>query len=494
MSGVPLHIAVPDGTAPYWLALLHRSGLPVHALGSAPAAGALLFLPDAAGTRCAATRREVERLRQRGTPALAGREWGATFGVQLPGGRALGLSVATNAGVRRLDPAPLLVLPLPAAAMLLRASAELTTITGADGRSVMEVIATADHGGLRRCVLGGLRSLAFACDRPFVHLAHAPLGFDATLAVRIDADSYRTTATAATTASLARAGLRATWFLDVERHQLHGGLHCARELRAAGHEVQSHFFRHYTYRSAARNEQNLRRSLDELRALGVTATAAAAPFGTWNRGLDVALRACGMRWSSEFSRVHDEVPGAFSGQADEVWQVPIHPVCPALLFAAGADVATVHAWFLAELQQCLQRGEPAVFYGHPIDDLERCPELLPSVAAAARQQVRSLWQPTLGELHDFYRQRAVQTVHVELADDGLRGDVDGRAPLVVERAGKPAVHVAGSFVLPLETTTEAVNPHGPILMPAPYRPRTGRRDRLRTHRLQFARLLRELRR
>ena len=191
MSGVPLHIAVPDGTAPYWLAMLHRSGLPVHTLDSAPAAGALLFLPDAAGTRCAATRREVERLRQRGTPALAGREWGATFGVQLPGRHALGLSVATNAGVRRLDPAPLLVLPLPAAATLLRASAQLTTIPGADGRSVMEVIATADHGGLRRCVLAGLRSLAFACERPFVHLAHAPLGFDATLAVRIDADSYR---------------------------------------------------------------------------------------------------------------------------------------------------------------------------------------------------------------------------------------------------------------------------------------------------------------
>lgn len=499
MSGAPLQIAVPDGTAPYWHALLRRSGLRTGTIGAAAPgadAGTTLFLPDAHGLGDRALRREVARLRENGVPTLAGREWGACFGVELPAGDDVGFgtAAATTAAVRRIDPAPLLVLPLPRADRLLRPAAQLTTLAGPEGLVAREVIAAADHGGLRRCLEAALRSLAFAAGRPFVHLAHAPLGYDGALAIRIDADDHRAASTRAVSDSLAEAGLRATWFIDVERHLLRDGMPGVRDLRRDGHEVQSHFFRHYTYRSAAANERNLRRSLTELRELGITATAAAAPFGTWNHGLDAALRACGMRWSSEFSRVHDDVPGPVCGAADEPWQVPIHPVCPALLFAAGATPEQVHTWFLAELRACLQRGEPAVFYGHPIADLEVVPGLLPELARAARAAVRSLWQPTLGELHDFHRRRAAQEWTAEVHGDRVAGTCDGPAPLVVERDAEPAAVVAGEFGVALRPTDRPGRDHGPILIPAAYRPRAQRRDRLRTHRLQLARLLREIRR
>lgn len=494
MSAAPLHIAVPEGTAPYWLSLLRRSGLPVRTLGSCDHANATLFLPDAAGLGSRALRRTVAQLRFSGTPVLAGPSWGEALDVHLPGGDELGLGGETE-GVRRIDPSPLLVLPLPSAERLLRASAQMTTLAGPDGLAADEVLATADHGGLRRCIESSLRSLAFAAGRPFVHLAHSPLGFDGAFVFRVDADDHRAPATATLLDSLSRAGLRSTWFLDVERHLLRGGLaDTVRQLREGGHEIQSHFFRHYTYRTAARNQRNLQRSLDELRPLGVAPTAAAAPFGSWNAGLDQALRACGMQWSSEFSRVHDDVPGPLAGAADEPWQVPVHPVCPALLFAAGADAEAVSRWFRAELQNCLQRGEPAVFYGHPIADLERCPDLLPELAASARSAVRSLWQPTLGELHAFARQRAAQDIAIEVADGHIEGDADGPAPLVIERAEMPSVCVAGAFSLPQAAAVPTTHDHGPILVPAPYRPRSTRRNRLRTHRLQFARLLREIRR
>jgi hypothetical protein len=494
MTAAPLHIAVPEGTAPYWLSLLQRSGLPTRTLGSVDHTAATLFLPEGAGLDSRALRRTVARLRFGGTPVLAGPAWGEALDVHLPPGTEVGLGNAAE-GVRRIDPSPLLVLPLPGAERLLRASASLTTLQGPDGLAAGEVIATADHGGLRRCIESSLRSLAFAAGRPFARLAHAPLGFDGTFAFRVDADDYRAAATATLLASLSRAGLRSTWFLDVERHLSGDGLRdTVQRLRAGGHEVQTHFFRHYTYRSTARNQRNLQRSLDELRALGVAPNAAAAPFGSWNAGLDAALRACGMQWSSEFSRVHDDVPGALAGATDEPWQVPIHPVCPALLFAAGADVGAVSRWFLAELRECLQRGEPAVFYGHPIADLERCPDLLPELATTARSSVRSLWQPTLGELHTFARQRAAQSLCIDLVDGRIEGDTDGPAPLVLERADLPPATVAGAFSLPQGEPTPFTHDHGPILVPAPYRARTAHRDRLRTHRLQFARLLREIRR
>ncbi|MBM4062359.1 MAG: hypothetical protein FJ265_14865 [Planctomycetes bacterium] len=489
----PLHVAIPDGTGPYWRGLLGRAGLPVRELGTADHAAATLFLPDAAGLASRALRQIVARWRGAGVPALAGPAWGKVFGVHLARGAGIGLCRGEAALVRRLDPAPLLVLPLPDAERLLRAPACLQELAGPRGANAREVISTADHGGLRRCVTAALRGLAFAAGRPFVHLAHLPPGRHGALAVRIDADGYRQEATDGVLAALHGAGLRATWFVDVERHLLRGGLPHVRAIAAAGHEVQSHFFRHYTYRSAARNERNLRRSLDELARIGIVATAAAAPFGTWHPGLDRALRACGLRWSSEFSRAHDDVPGGLAGTADEPWQVPVHPVCPALLLAGGAGPAAVREWFGAELRQCLARGEPAAFYGHPIDDLGRVPDLLPALAAAARDLAPSLWTPTLGELHPFCRRRAAQPLHVEFDGDVARGEVDGAAPLVVERAGAPPATVYGNFAL------RAVRPalaedHGPVLVPAPYRPRARGRDRLATRKLQLRRLLHELRR
>jgi len=489
MTATPNTIAVPDGTAPYWLGLLRRIGLATSRLdGATSASSATLFLPEDTGSRDPALRRLVTQLQAAGAPVLAGRSWGERLGLRLPNGGDLGLDRNPAPGQRSLQPAPLLVLPLPSHQRLLREDHGFAELRGPEDLRVHEFVATADHGGLRRCIAHGLRNLQFAVGRPFAYLAHQPHGYRQTLAIRIDADSFDATATATTLASLADAGLRATWCIDVERHQLRGGMPALAHIAAAGHELQSHAYHHYTYRSSARNRANLQRSLRELAAVSVHADAVVAPFGSWNPGFAAAVAACGLRWSSEFSRVHDDVPGPLAGSADEPWQVPIHPVCPALLFAAGADADAVTQWFLAELAQCQARREPAVFYGHPIADLERCPRLLPTLAAAARRD-GPLWQPTLGELHDFYRQRAVQDFAVFPAAGGCSGTVAGPAPLVVETADQATAVVTGHFTLP----EAARPPHPAVLIPQGFQPRAGRRQKLRHHRLRLARLLRELR-
>lgn len=475
MSPRRLQIAVPAGTAGYWLALLRRGGLPIGELDERVGPGAIVFLPDAAGSRSPALRQAVAAHRRRGGAVLAGSAWAGVLG--LPAG-AEGTTCTMD---------------LPEASALLRADARMQTLRGAVDRPVREIVATVDHGRLRRDVEAALRALAFTVDLPFVSLAHAPVGHDGTLAVRIDADGYRAEATTALLDTLAQAGLRATWFIDVERHQANGGLPALATIAAAGHELQSHAFRHYTYRSTARNAANLRRAAVLLAEQGIPVTAVAAPFGTWNPGFDAALRQSRALWSSEFSRVHDDVPGPLAGGADEPWQVPVHPVCPALLFAAGASVAEVHGWFRGELMQCLQRGEPAVVYGHPIDDLGRCPELLADLHATARMHVATLWQPTLGELHTFYRARADQRCEVEVDADGVHGVVEGPAPLRIERRGRPTATVHGVFHQVVAHAAAPVVPI-PARRPEPWRaePRTG--ERLRTSKLRLQRLLREWRR
>lgn len=482
----PLHIAVAPDVDPYWRALLQRSGLPVRELGRGNHAASVLFLPDAAGLRSPTVRELVASLRQAGRPLLAGARWGRELGAASPAG---------TQGVRDDRRAPMLVLPLPDARTLLRSRAEATALGAGGGPAPaepapVEIVAVVDHGALRRRIEAGLRQLSFAVGQPFVRLAHMPQGHDGALAVRVDADSYRADATASVVASLHTACLRATWCIDVERHLRHGGMPAVAALSAAGHEVQSHFFHHYTYRNARRNEANLRRSLSELAAIGISADAAAAPFGSWNPGLAQALQHTGMRWSSEFSRVYDEVPGPVSGAPGEVWQVPIHPVCPALFFAAGAGDRAVERWFSRELHRCRLRGEPAVFYGHPIADLERVPALLPKLAQLARSSCRLLWQPTMGELHAFAVARASQSIDVAVHENRLRGEVSGPAPLLVEHIDGLTQTLSGCIDVSLSTRET------PVLLPRPDAAAAAPRHRsqpMRTRKLQLARLWRELR-
>lgn len=485
----PLHVALPEAAHPYWRALLQRSGVPLVALDERTGPETTLFLPDAADHESPARRAQVLRLHAAGAPILTGTAWAHALGVPTRlawfGDADPGAVLATQA-----TPAPLAMLDLPSAERLLRPAASLLQLTGPGGLAVREILATVDHGGLRRRIEQALRRLAHAAGRPFAQFAHHPGDHQATLAIRVDADGYRRSATTAVRDALRAAGLRSTWFIDVERHARGDGLADLPDLAAAGHELQSHGFRHYTYRSAARNVRNLRRSAAGLAAFGVRATAAAAPFGSWYPGFDQALRALGWSWSSEFARVHDDVPGPLGGTAAEPWQVPIHPVCPNLLFAAGADAAGVAAWFQAALRTCFERGEPAVFYGHPIDDLERCPGLLTALAASARAG-GPLWQPTLGELVAFYRERAV--AHVEAHPDAGRWTVTatGPAALRIFHPDGNEQRIGGRGVLDFAAATGR---HHPLVLVPQQRAQRPPRAPLRTRKLQLARLWRELRR
>ncbi|MBL8725823.1 MAG: polysaccharide deacetylase family protein [Planctomycetes bacterium] len=489
----PLHVAIPAAAHPYWRAALQRSGVPTASLDANTGPESTLFLPDAGDHDSPAQRQHVVRLHRAGAPVLAGTAWAQTLDMPT---RLHWFGSADPGAVlaARTTPAPLAILDLPSAERLLRPAASLARRTGPGGLAVREVLADVDHGALRRRVERALCHLAHTAGRPFARFAHHPGAYRQTLAIRIDADGFRAAATAALRASLQRANLRSTWFVDVERHARGDGLAGLADLAADGHELQSHGFRHYTYRSRARNERNLRRSAAALAAFGVRATATAAPFGTWNPGFEQAVRALGWTWSSEFSRVHDDVPGPLGGTPDEPWQVPVHPICPALLFAAGAGVAEVHAWFLAELAACRERGEPAVFYGHPIDDLERCPDLLPELAVAARA-AGPLWQPTLGELVAFHRERSTSTLTARSTATGIEIESSGPAALQVQMPDGSEQWVLGrGTAAALEPAAAPNAADSALLVPQPRRRVRADRAPLRTKKLQLARLWRELKR
>lgn len=493
MNAPSLHVAVSADVDPCWLDLLVRSGLPVRWLGTCDHSAAVLFLPDRAGLTSAATRALVDRCQQQGLGIVAGAHWGSV----LLGGRVRTLhATEVVAGERGLpaspvrlhcdvevlagatagrvwpadipavasarSPAPVLVLPLPTTAGLLGSHARTVPVAIGVGRPAGALVMGADHAALRRLCTVALASMAHRSGRPFARLGSAPRGFAGTLAVRVDAGAFMPPAAATVLASLHAAGQRATWFLDIQQWTAAGGREAIAHLVAAGHEVQSHCFRHYAWRSGPRNRDNLRQSIAGLTALGIRATAAAVHDG--NAGLAAVVRECGLDWWS--GPRHDDVPGTFGGDPEGPWQVPVHPVRPASLLDAGCSEEEVNDWFGALLLAKLREGEPAVLHGRVAGELDRCPGLLPHLDRIARSLPVPMWRPTLGELFAFHRARALQPVECRLGPDTVHGEVDGPAELWIDQPDGMRVTVHGSFVTPRVAASVPELGQDPVLIPA----------------------------
>ena len=490
-------VAIPRTLAPYWLDLLQRSGVPMTLLGDEGARGTVGFCAGLDLARDRVAHDHLRALWRAGVPlvldarafaSLTGRDAetvrvervsgdGRLFAdanavrlpmrLAIPGGARFGWVSPQGRAAIAIDEsgaAPLIGLPLPEVSAIEAATPRLVRFPLSRGRHATEIVSACDHAGVRRLVENALAVAAHAVGLPFVRFAPAPGDHLGAFAVRIDADSYDPGATERTLDALARGAVRATWFLDVARHARLGGATAVPKLLAAGHEVQSHHWRHYTFRSRARSRANLARSFEVLRAWGVEATAAAAPFGSWNVGLDAAMRELGIAWSSEFSRCHDDIPGAgpHSGAADggwltdPPWQVPTHPVCPALMLDAGLSPDEVAECYARLIRSRLLRGEPAVIYGHPIDDIERVPGLFAALDETLGElervaRIGAVWQPTLGELCAFHRARRHQAIACRVGEDSVEGEVRGPAGLWIDLPDGSRVRTGpGRFVVRLD--------------------------------------------
>jgi peptidoglycan/xylan/chitin deacetylase (PgdA/CDA1 family) len=436
----PTRVAVPADTPAYWIDALHRSGLFVARGGPTTAAKTAFVPPESSipdaelramhaaglaivgdgrvadvlcGVPCAPVR--LQGIRGTG-PLFAGCET-----IRMP---AIVRTTASRVTLDTDGAAPVLALPLPTATTLLAATPALHGFPAAESLHVHEFVSGSDHGGVRRLLRNALRLVQHLQGETFATLEEFPSGCSGAIGIRIDADDFDAAATATVVDSLERARFRATWFIDVERHEDKGGRDAVLGLADRGDEVQSHFYHHYTYRSAERNRRNLARSRSVLREWGIEATAAATPFGSFHGGVLAAVRAEGLDWTSEFSANYDDLPSSMHGSA----QIPVHPVCPILLLQAGLSVDAVHKYYTDRLREHLSVGESTIFYGHPIRDLGAVPELFLALRAILTEhEARTgfpVWQPTLGEFKAFHdrRRRHLEDGRLDDSAPGVRLD------------------------------------------------------------------------
>ncbi len=176
-----------------------------------------------------------------------------------------------------------------------------------------------------------------------------------------------------------------------------------------GLDVQSHGHYHFVYRDPEANRRNVARAREVLRELGFEPEGFAGPHGRWNVGLDRALEAERIRYSSDFQLGYDDRP-FFPWRGDgfsPVLQVPVHPICEGAILEAGGDAEAVANHLVRAVQAKVDAGEPAFVYGHPERRLGRHPEIVGRLAAEVAR-LSLVWRVTLTEFARWWRWRAAQ--------------------------------------------------------------------------------------
>lgn len=195
-----------------------------------------------------------------------------------------------------------------------------------------------------------------------------------------------------------------------------------------GHHVGSHGYWHHTYRSYPDNRANVSRGVESLRGAGFDPVGFVAPHGRYNAALAKVLEELHIDHSSEFAAGCDDLPFVPPGRS--VLQIPVHPICLGLFCDAARRtvpgianeheaVAAAAEYFREVAIAKYEGGEPIFLYGHPDGRIGRYPKVLePLLEEIAGRP--AIWNTTLAQFADWWRQRAAVELRVYREADAYR--------------------------------------------------------------------------
>ena len=201
-----------------------------------------------------------------------------------------------------------------------------------------------------------------------------------------------------------------------------GSPNTIRDCAAAGAEVLSHGYYHYTYRSARQNRLNLAKASEFLNGLGIFSRGFAAPHGRWNQGLQKVLEDLGYLYSSDFSYDYDSFPSyPFSRDGfSRVLQIPIHPVCSGVCLEASRSGFT-HQILLPYFKDVFLRkyyaGLPVIFYDHPTAWAVENFKLIEKWFDLAKE-FSDVWICPMGDFATWWSQRTEVNVRLDQSPHG----------------------------------------------------------------------------
>ncbi|MDD4013947.1 MAG: polysaccharide deacetylase family protein, partial [Candidatus Omnitrophica bacterium] len=145
-----------------------------------------------------------------------------------------------------------------------------------------------------------------------------------------------------------------------------GKEHLLERAGAAGLDIQSHGYYHYThsdYRNIYRDLHKAKRFFGDR---GFDTEGFASPMGKYNDDLMKVLEDLGYRYSSDFSFDYLNFPHypRIGPGFSKILQLPIFPVCPELLFSTGLTEEEVLDYYINATGLIKECGIPVIVYAH----------------------------------------------------------------------------------------------------------------------------------
>ncbi len=240
-------------------------------------------------------------------------------------------------------------------------------------RRPFETVSTVSKGSARALIARSLELLVHRRELPYAHVWYYPDGAPSVFAFRIDTDFGTAAQIDALAETLRRAGVRATWFVDVGSQRAHLERYAAMDRD----EIGIHCSAHVRPVEASAVAQDIAEARRVLQQAGIEPVGYAAPYGTWNAAVASAVNTSGLAYSSEFSYDYDDLPSRPQGPTGSgVLQIPVHPICIGSMKRHGYGLQEMRAYVDRVREGKLRRREPLVFYHHPRDGNEAVLEQL----------------------------------------------------------------------------------------------------------------------
>ena len=228
-----------------------------------------------------------------------------------------------------------------------------------------EQVSRISKGAVRIHVQKALEYLFHKRNLPFIHLWFFPGNAKNIFSFRVDTDLGTKEEIISLNDLLQNFNIPATWFVETKSSREWTRLFS--ELN--NQEIAYHCYRHRTFMSNKKNEEDLKTGLKILMNEGIKPKGYAAPYGSWNKTIARVIDEFHFLYSSEFGFAYDTLPfyPFYNSAFSKALQIPIHPVSAGRLHWGGHSEENMIKYFLNIIEQKLFFDQPVIIYTHPFE-------------------------------------------------------------------------------------------------------------------------------
>ncbi len=229
-----------------------------------------------------------------------------------------------------------------------------------NGKTPSERISRVSKGSIYHFLKSALEHLFHLRNLPFVSLWNFPGKAKNIFLFRIDTDYGSPEQVELLYNTLREKEIKGTWFVETKSSESWINKYSSFE----NQEIALHCYRHRLFNTYAENYNNYKKGLDVLKNSSIDPKGLAAPFGEWNDSFNKVAENLEFEYSSEFSYSYDSFPQF----AENILQIPIHPISFGRLSREEYNDEEMYDYFINVINKKIALCEPVIIYTHPKEE------------------------------------------------------------------------------------------------------------------------------